>query len=65
MLVLDTAAAHIVKKAVASSVALAEQPSIDHGDEKPWGGMSTKTVLAAELIPMMIKIQGLTNGKRR
>lgn len=57
---LDTAAGYIAKKAVASSVLLAEKDQHDGDDEAAWGGMASKLVLTTELIPMMVQIQGLS-----
>ncbi len=62
LVLLDAAAGYVVKKAVAASVSLAERDLKYCGPEMPWGGMASKLVLAAELIPMMVKIQSLTKG---
>lgn len=59
---LDTAAGYMAKKAVAASAKLSERP-VGGDDEGSWGGVPSKTVLATELIPMMVKIQSLTSGK--
>ena len=68
---LDTAAAYIVKKAVSASVKLAERSANrdgQHGEVHEaqaigaWGGMPSSRVLATELVPMMIKIQGMSKG---
>jgi len=56
---LDTAAAHIAKKAIAASLALSELQLSTASEEAPWGGLSSKSTLASELVPMMIKIQSL------
>ncbi|ORY20600.1 Rad17 cell cycle checkpoint protein-domain-containing protein [Naematelia encephala] len=59
---LETAAGYLAKKAVASSVALSERGLRDDIDsEVPWGGVSSRYVLAAELLPMMVKLQGMTS----
>ncbi len=58
---LDTASEYITKKAVSASVVLAEKGLKYVTDDAPWGGLASRTVLAAELIPMMVNIQGLTH----
>jgi cell cycle checkpoint protein len=59
---LDAAASYMTKKAVTASVKLSERP-LSENDEGVWGGMPTKTVLATELVPMMVKIQNLSSRK--
>lgn len=59
---LDAAASYITKKAVTASIKLSERSLVEH-DEGVWGGMPTKTVLATELVPMMVKIQSLTSRR--
>ena len=57
---LNAAAEFVTKKAVTSSVSLSEKATVDVWDIPPWGGMMSRTILATELIPMMMKIQSLT-----
>lgn len=69
---LDVAAGYTAKKAVAACNAAFDNPggNIDthrragetEGEgQDSWGGVASKGVLAMELVPMMVKIQGLTN----
>jgi cell cycle checkpoint protein len=60
---LDTAAGHIAKKGVAASISLSERSFRTTVDEPAWGGVPSKLVLATELVPMMVKIQGLSNSQ--
>ncbi|RSH93942.1 Cell cycle checkpoint protein rad17 [Saitozyma podzolica] len=58
---LDSAAGYLARKAMASSVALSElRLDDDSRGHAPWGGMLSKGVLAGEVLPMMIKLQGMT-----
>ena len=59
---LDTAAGHLAKKAVMASVNLSEKGS-EVDAEGAWGGVSSKAVMVTELVPMMIKIQGLSKSE--
>lgn len=58
----DVASAYVTKKAVTASNVLAEHDA-NQGDAGlgVWGGMASQGVLAAEVLPMMIKMQGLTS----
>ena len=59
----DVASAYVTKKAVAASNILAEQTSFavdKQTDLGAWGGMMSQSVLAAEVLPMMVKMQDLT-----
>jgi len=51
---LSSAAEHLSKQAVAASAAFADGEA---EDAPPFGGISSKTVLAAEMVPMALKIQ--------
>ena len=57
---LDLAAGHLAKKGVHTSIKLASEKEIDD-DLTPWGGVSSRSVLSTELLPMMIKIQALSS----
>jgi cell cycle checkpoint protein len=58
---LDSAAGYLARKAMVSSVALSElRLDDDSKGHAPWGGMLSKGVLAGEVLPMMIKLQGMT-----
>lgn len=58
----DVASAYVTKKAVAASNILAER-GVNDGSDAIWGGMMSQGVLAGEVLPMMIKMQGLTSRK--
>lgn len=61
---LDTAAAHLVKKGIAASKALADQPLTQESNaHPPWPGLLTKRVLATEMLPFMFKIGSLARCK--
>jgi cell cycle checkpoint protein len=70
---LNTAAGYIAKKGVLACtvMALKEEDevigmsAVDEYDleGRPWGGMLSKTVLAVEMIPMMIKIQAMSRSR--
>jgi hypothetical protein len=47
---------------VAASIALSEKSLHDTVDEPAWGGMVSNKVLATELVPMMVKLQSMSNS---
>lgn len=55
---LDVAAGHLAKKVVISNAAYADGATSEN--ELVWGGVSAKTTLATETVPMAIKIQSLS-----
>ena len=57
---LNYGAGYLSKKAVASSNKLSELDFDEDHTEASWGGSVQKNVFAAELLPMMIKIQALS-----
>jgi hypothetical protein len=57
---LGTATEHMSRQAVAISTAVADG---ERADGPPWGGLSSKTILAAEVVPMALKIQRLSQSK--
>lgn len=57
----DEAAAHLAKKVVASSTAVADG-TLDPAHAPVWGGLLPKATLACEVIPEAIKIQAF--GRR-
>lgn len=67
---MDTAAAYLAKKGAAASVAMAEIDTItwkgEYADEAPalgiWGGVVSRNVLSCEVVPMLVKMQGLTTS---
>jgi cell cycle checkpoint protein len=62
---LDSAAGYLARKAMASSGALSElRLDDDSRGHAPWGGMLSKGVLAGEVLPMMIKLQGMTKREQ-
>lgn len=61
---LDVASAYITKKAVNSSIALSEKPLDAPSTDGVWGGIHSRYNLAAEMVPMMIKIQNASGSKR-
>lgn len=56
---LDSSAAYIAKKSIADSNHLNEHEAAG----APWGGSLPKSVLAREMLPMMTKMQGLTDSR--
>lgn len=60
---LDIASGHIAKKAVTASNVLAAKDTNADIDQAAWGGLDTRSTLATELIPMMIKIQAASRRK--
>jgi hypothetical protein len=59
---LDQAAAYLSKKAAIASVKMSERPLTEDGSGA-WGGFATKTTLATEIVPMLVKMQGLSSGE--
>lgn len=59
---LDEAAAHLAKKVVSASAAVADG-ALDPEHAPVWGGLLSKTTLACEVIPETIKIQAF--GRRK
>lgn len=55
---LDSSAAYLAKKGIADSNHLNENEAAG----APWGGSLPKSVLAREILPMMTKMQGLTDS---
>jgi hypothetical protein len=62
---LDTASAYITKKAIQSSITLAEKDFTTPTSEGVWGGLHSRFNLAVEMIPMMIKIQNASGSKSK
>jgi cell cycle checkpoint protein len=73
---LNTAAGYIAKKGVLACTAMAlkeedeememsavNEYGVEGMEGRPWGGMLSKTVLAVEMIPMMIKIQAMSKSR--
>jgi cell cycle checkpoint protein len=60
----DNAARYLAKKAVSSSLAHSEVglggEEGEDGRHAPWGGVVSKSVLASEVVPMLIKLQGMS-----
>lgn len=59
------AAAYLAKKAVAACKPLIEIDLDQDGPEgtAAWGGFVSRKILAGELVPMLVKMQGLTDRK--
>ncbi|WWC89761.1 uncharacterized protein L201_004687 [Kwoniella dendrophila CBS 6074] len=61
---LDHVAGYLTKKGVVNSNAFADGGGLTQVSEElgVWGGMINKRVLAGEMVPMMVKIQGLSSN---
>nr|XP_031861175.1 uncharacterized protein CI109_003536 [Kwoniella shandongensis]KAA5528247.1 hypothetical protein CI109_003536 [Kwoniella shandongensis] len=59
MAALDSATRYTMKKAITSSNILADG-NVNGEQLAPWGGLVSTNVMASELVPMMVKIQGVT-----
>ncbi|KAK8869618.1 hypothetical protein IAR55_000185 [Kwoniella newhampshirensis] len=59
LVALDSATRYTIKKGIVASNILADGNANDE-ILAPWGGLVSKTVMAGELVPMMVKIQSTT-----